>query len=82
MKSGAKHRQVSIMMSDTDHERLETLCERLEMNVSELVRYYIRQAHAALGERVELVGPTQIGLFPTVLPDGKTAFPVPIPKQP
>lgn len=70
------------MMSDTDHERLEMLCLSLEMNVSELVRYYIRQAHAALGERVELVGPTQITLFPTVLPDGHTRFPVPVPKQP
>lgn len=82
MNAVAKKIEVRVGMSPADRARLTVLCARLEMNTSEVLRYYIRQAYAALGERVELVGPSQMGLFPTVLPDGKTPFPIPIPKAP
>ena len=48
------------------------------MNRGEVMRFYIRQAYSALGERKTDIQNAQMGLFPQVLPDGKTPLPLPI----
>jgi hypothetical protein len=80
-KSGDK-RQVQFRVSDLDAERLDTLCDAFEMNRGEVMRFYIRQAYSALGERKTDIHNAQMGLFPLVMADGKTPVPLPIAAKP
>ena len=82
MKDLLKTTEVRVRMTSTDRERLDMLCAALEMTASEVIRYYIRQAHSALGARVTTVSNLQQSLFPITLPDGRTPLTVPIPVKP
>ena len=78
MPQPGNKRKVLFRVSDLDAERLDALCDAFEMNRGEVMRFYIRQAYSALGERKTDIQNAQMGLFPQVLPDGKTPLPLPI----
>jgi hypothetical protein len=82
MREHAERRELRVGLTQNDRARLDFLADALEMTVSEVVRYYIRVAYAALGERVTVPGPAQTSFLPFVLPDGKTPLPTPIPTPP
>jgi len=82
MNRGKKIVEIRFRVSEADRDRLRELSRRLELNISEVIRYYIRDAYAALGARVEGVPQAQLRLFPVTLPDGLTAIPTPVPRRP
>ena len=79
MKNG-KLTPVQVALSENDRERLRLLCSVFEMNTSECLRYLVRTWYTALGERVDVPGPNQLKMFPTVMPDGHTPVAMPIPR--
>jgi len=82
MTKDRKTIEVRFRMTRADLDRLNFLAERLELTRAEVLRYYIRDAYAALATRIDAVPQAQLRLFPGGGIDGLSTVPVPLPAKP